>query len=396
MKIPIINPTPTLTEKTWLTTDYSSGVTINVKSSSGYVDNDLILVGYPGQELTETTDLTATPPSVTSMTITALDYFHGKDTPVYKILFDQAQIYYSTDGSTYSLLTTINLTYDKLITVYEHESGATTYSYKVRLKNSITANVSNYSDVQTGTGWPRKSCGRMIRNVRRYLKDMEMRKYKDWEIQEELKNAADEVVSEIPNAFWTLRESPRTTTASTSEYYLPTDYRSMLFILYNYEPSTSVNNKYPLAYKPKSEWINLTSDQKAEDDDYLDSWTETPGDDTYPNGYFSLYPTPATSSKDLTLWYFREEPSFDSYGDTTACPLPQVYEHYVVSALTDDPDVATKHEALYARGLRQLKMRQRRDFGPRELRRWFGRDGKSNLYGRNAVKKTDDDKENYW
>lgn len=397
MKIPIINPTTALTEKTWLTADYTSGTSLSVKSSNGYADNDLILVGQPGQELSEITDLTATPPSTILLTATALDYAHGKDTPVFKVLYDQAEIYRSTDaGQNYSLLTTISLSYDKLITVYDYVSGSSTDYFKIRLKNSITANVSDYSDPQLGTGWPRKSVGRMIRNVRRGLKDLEDRKYKDWEIMEELKNAADEVNSEIPNAYWSLRSSARTTTLATSKYYLPLDYRAMLFLMYTYNPNASEEKRYPLHYKPKSEFINATSDQLQDDSDYLSEWTEVPGDDTYPNGYFEVHPRPATSNQDFLLWYFREEPSFESYGDITSCPLPQIYESYAIANLTDDDSVRAKHEGLYSRGIRQLKQRQRREFSPKNLIRSFGRDAVSNLYGRGSGTRTQQDIIDYW
>lgn len=396
MKIPIVNPLTTLTETTYLTADYTSGTSLTVKSSKGFSDDDLILAGYPGQELSEITDLTATPPSDTTLTITAFDFPHGKDTPIYKVLFDQAEIHESTDGTSYSLLTTVNLTYDKLVTVYDHLSGNSTYYYKIKLVNSNTGNKSNFSDAQTGTGWPRKSVGRMLRNVRRNLKDLESKKYEDWEIMTELKNAADEVLSEIPNAYWTLREDSRTTTASTNEYYLPTDYRSMLYLLYTYDPNSTGGKKYPLEYKPKSAWLYDDSDQEVSDDDYLDSWTEAPGDSDYPNGYFRVYPTPESAGEAMELWYFREEPEFDSYGDVTACPLPQAYENYATAALTDDNEKRAMYEGKFARNLRQLKQRQRREFSPKTMRRWHGRDPVNRLYGRGAVKKTQQDIIDYW
>lgn len=396
MKIPIINPQPILLEKTWLGDNYTSGTSITVKNSTGFADDDLILVGEMGQERTEITALTATPPSVTTMTITAMDFPHSKDTPVAKIIFDTADIYESSDNSTFTLLASPTLNYEKPITVYDAQTGSASKYYKIKLRNSINGNVSDFSDVQMGSGWSRKSVGRMIRNVRRYLKDLEERVYQDWEIMQEFKNCADEIGSEIPNAYWRLKKQDRTTTASTNEYYLPTDYQAMLFLLYTYAPSATETKTYPLEYKPKSEFINATSDNTEDESDYLDYWTEAPGDSDYPNGYFRVYPTPETSGEDFELWYFKEEPDFDSYGDVTDCPLPSIYESYAVMNLSNDEKLIAQHEGKYTRGIRQLKYRQRRDFGPKSLRRWFGRDGVSNLYGRAASKTTDADKENYW
>lgn len=397
MKIPIVNPTTILTNKTWVAANYSSGTSLTVKDTTGFSDDDLILVGYPGQETTEITSLTATPPSISVLTITAMDFSHSKDSPVYRMLFDQAEIYESSNGgSTYSLVTTVNLDYSKLITIYEYPAGSPSNYYKIRLKNSVAGSLSSFSDAQVGTGWPRKSVGRMLRNVRRYLKDLDGRIYQDWEIMAELKNGSDEVSSEIPNAFWLLKKDPRTTTASTAEYYLPEDYKAMLFLLYTYNPTATEDQTYPLKYEPKAEFLRLIGDNTATEDDFLRCWTETPGDSDYPNGYFKVYPTPESGGEAMELWYFIEEPEFDSYGDLTNCPMPQVFEHYAVSMLSSDPDMIQRHESLYSRGIRQLRQRQRREFNPKQLIRRYGIDPENLLYGQGAVTRTEYTKENYW
>lgn len=396
MKIPIVNPTTILTNRTWISSDYSSGTSISVKNTSGFLDDDLILVGYPGQENTEITDLTATPPSTSALTITALDFPHGKDTPINKILFDQCEIHESSDGITYSLVTTVDLDYSRMVTIYEHISADSTYYYKIRLKNSNNSNLSSFSDAQVGTGWPRKSVGRMLRNVRRYLKDLDARIYQDWEIMAELKNASDECLSEIPNAFWSLRQDTRTTSSDISEYYLPTDYRAMLYLLYTHNPTATDDRTYPLRYRPKPEFLLLTQDNTSSSDDFIKEWTETPGDTSYPNGYFKVYPTPETAGKEFNLWYFIDEPEFNSYGDLTNCPMPQVYEHYSVSQLSSDTEVAQRHENMYIKGLRQLKIRQRREFNPKSLVRRIGIDPERLLYGGGSIRSTSNDTENYW
>lgn len=398
MKIPIVNPSIYLAEKTYLSADYQSGTSLSVKNSDKFSDNDIIILGEPGQERTESTDLTATPPNVTTLTVAALSFSHPKDTPVYKVGWDQVTVEKSTDGSSYSVLATVDLNFEKTVTIYEDTTGATTDYYRVKLKNSATGNVSGYSDVQLGSGWPRNSVGRMVRNVKRGLRDLETGNYDDWEIMEELINAKDEVASEIPNAWWTRRSSDRTTTASTASYYLPIDYRMMEFLIYQYNPddSETENKKYPLKYIPHHKWLHLTSDQTQDDDDYLDSWTELPGDSDYPNGYFGLWPTPESTGESMTLWYFRDEPTFDSFGDVTDCPLPQVYENYAIAALTQDADVRALYEGKYLNGLRQLKLRQKRNTQPYSLRNWGKRDPVRTFYGREAQGRTQADKENYW
>lgn len=398
MKIPIINPTTYLEEKTWLTSNYTSGTTLTVKNSTGFSDNSIVLVGEPGRETTETAIINGTPGSITTITInSALSFSHGVDTPLYELLFNQAEIYRSTDGgSNYSLLATVSLTYDAKVTTYEDSSGSSSYKYKIRLKNSETGNLSSFSDVQSGSGWERGSVGRMIRNVRRKIRDMNSRKYHDWEIMEELKNSSDEILSEIPNAYWTLRESSRTTTASTYKYYLPTNYRAMLYLLYEYNPNSSSDIQYPLEHVDKVKFLYQISDKNQSNDDYLSMWTELPGDSDYPNGYFGVWPTPESSNKNMTLWYFINEPNFDSYGDVTNCPLPQVLENRTARELTNDNDDYNKFDRQYERGLIQLKKLQRRSFHPMVLRTWHGINPSRSRYGRGSARKTQADVENYW
>lgn len=397
MRIPIVNPTTFLKEKTWLTSKYTSGSSLSVINSTGFSDNDIILVGEPGQERSETTDLTASPPDVFTLTIAALNFDHQKDSPVYNVAYDQAEVFRSTDGgSTYSSLGLISLTYDKRVTIYKDVNGDPAYYYKVRLKNSASGTVTSFSDPQPGSAWPRNAVGRMIRNVRRGLKDLKTKNFEDWEIMEELKNAADDVLSEIPQAYWTLKSTTRTTTASDFDYYLPKDYRAMLFLLYTYVPASGVSERYPLLYYPKSKWLSYTFDQNREDDDWLDGWTELPGDSDYPNGYFGVYPTPATNSLTMELWYFVNEPDMNSYGDLVYCPMPQAYEYYAINALTDDSSLQGKTQAKYNRALEQLKKRQRREFGPRELRRMVGINSKQLLYGRGSVGTSQAHQETHW
>lgn len=394
MKIPIINPTTSLTEKTWLTADYvAGGTSLSVKNSTNFAGNDLVLLGEPGFEQTEVKQVNGNPDSVSAMTIVAGSFNHSKDDPVYKVLFDQAEIYKSTDaGATYSLLTTINLQYDKPVTIFDYLAGAATDYYKIKLKNSVTSAVSDFSDAQIGTGWPRNAVGRMVRNVRRYLKDLEGMKFKDWEIMEELKNASDDVIGEIPNAWWTLFSKEVVTDDDVSIYGLESDFRAMLFLIYR----LSTSEEYPLGYVSPDEWVALNADTTAANNDDLDKWTILPPDANNQKGYFEVYPTPLTASKVMTEWYFRSEPDMNSYGDLVLCPTPQIYEYRAASILTDDADDAKKYNKRYVECLSNLKVAQRRNRGPIELRRWLGVDGKGKLYGRGASYVTQNYKETHW
>lgn len=395
MKIPIINPETTLSETTWLTDAYTSGTSLSVKNSSGFSQNDIVLVGEPAQERSEATSITANPVSDTALVITALKFSHFKDDPVYRIRFDKFVLDRDiNDGNGFQLLKLGNLTYDKKVTIYDDDGGENAYKYRVRLKNSITGEITNFSDIQLGSGWTRNAVGRIIRNIRRNLKDLNSKLYQDWELMEEIKNASDFILAEIPNAYWTKRAVTVLTQAGINKYALQSNYKRMAKLWYEYNPTAAEDREYPLRYTPELIWKDLTQDKLATNDDHLTRWTELPGDDTNPNGYFGVYPTPVTDGKTLTPEYFVSEPQFDSYGDLTLCPLPQTYEYYVTMILSTDSDDRKRFENLFKASVASLKGMQLRHSEPRQLR--TGNRNAYRSYGDGYVKRTQTEKELYW
>jgi hypothetical protein len=170
----------------------------------------------------------------------------------------------------------------------------------------------------------------------------------------------------------------------------------MLFLYYTYNPSSTENKKYPLEYKPNDEFNRISGDLNAQSEDLLRNWTEIAGDSTYPNGYFKVYPTPLSEDKEFDLDHYIKEPLFDTFGDLVICPLPQAYEFYAVSMLHKDPKRREEFNDKYTRVLNSLKRMQRRNMGPRELRRVGIPGSKKHFYGFGSIRRSQSDKENYW
>lgn len=399
MKIPIVNPTTYLEEKTFLSSNYTSGTNLSVIDSTGFVDNDIIITGEPCQETTEISILSGNPASTIVMAVnSALSFAHAKDTPIYKIPFNQYELYRSTDGgSNYSLLVTGNLNYDKKYTVYDDASGQSAYKYKFRFKNSELTTYSDYSDVIDGSGWSRGAVGRMVKNVRRNLRDLKYTKFQDWEIIEKLQDGSDEIHNLVlPNAYWTRRETAKTTTANTAKYAFPTNYRAMEMLFYEYNPDSNTDKVYPLEYKSYDEFKKDSSDQNETASDFLNSWTEEPGDTDFPNGYFSVHPTPESTGKNFTLVHHIKDNTFDSYGDVTLCPLPQALENFASRELTENKDDYDKFDKNYTTNVATLRRMQKRNYHPYSLRKYRGQNPTQKTYGRGGVRKTQSDIENYW
>ena len=133
------NPDLSKNPKAWLSTSYSSGTDLTVFSSTGFADNDIIIIGEPGEEKTETATINGTPTSTVVTIDTALAFSHPKDTPVYISRVDQVSWEYKTtstgDANVLSGMP-INVQWDKKFTEYNYSIGLSTYYYRFRFYSS--------------------------------------------------------------------------------------------------------------------------------------------------------------------------------------------------------------------------------------------------------------------
>ena len=157
----ISNPIPLDYPYTVISTAYTSGTSLTVEDSTGFIDNDLLLIGGIGNDKTEVTDLTATPPSATNMTISALSFAHNEDESIQKVPYNKFDIDYRTSstGSWTSLTTNQSFDWGRETTQYTHESGVDTYEYRIRYYNTATTQYSGYSGTAPADGYDRNQVG---------------------------------------------------------------------------------------------------------------------------------------------------------------------------------------------------------------------------------------------
>lgn len=138
---------------TSLTTDYASGVTaLVVFSNVGFATNDYVLLGEIGDDETEIVKITVSGTTFTASSATAFP--HARGTSVRLIPFNQVSIERATTlTGSYSEVTAIALTPDKLETFYADNTQASTVAYKVRFKNVQNTTFSDYSDAVLATGY---------------------------------------------------------------------------------------------------------------------------------------------------------------------------------------------------------------------------------------------------
>jgi len=268
-------------EKTYLSTDYvaATGTTLTVVNNYGFANDNIAIIGEPGVDTTESKDVTSQTGNNTINISAVLKFSHNASSVVYKYEYDQYLIDRYRSGA-WTNISTSNIQWDKLNTVYVDEDGLSTDSYRFRLTNSVSAATSDYSPTVAGTGYTRSSVGYMVREVRRILGDTERKIIKtDDEIIRQF-NRAQDIISAVRNDWWFLRKqsSSITTVAGTRKYGLNTylsDYDYIHSIRMNYNDGTS-NTIYNLEQDTLIEWDSMVTDNNITGDNYPSSFTILP------------------------------------------------------------------------------------------------------------------------
>ena len=389
------NPDLTKSERTWLTVQYTSGTTLTVQSSTGWADNNIAVVGNPGEEKTEATDLTTTPPSDLTLTVSALKFTHNLENPVYHSKWDKVEISSKPTSGSFSVLATINIQWDKLETIYDDVSGLTTDTYRFRFNNSQTATFSAYSDTVLATGYTRQSVGTMVPNIRAKIKDKDSKVYNDAQVINQIANAQDKV--EAMEARWWFLETEDTsvsTTASISKYALPSDFNFMEALRFNYV-SGNTDIIYRLSFVSDVEMDDMKKDNNANDQDELRWWAFRHPDNSSTKGYFEVHPTPKTDSLDFKIRYYKEMSTLDSFGDTTEVPDPELLENLAATELEriqGNLDRAVMWEQQATLNLDLLRRKQKREWGQNKFIRFQGQRGYARLFGERTLPGIDIDK----
>lgn len=407
MVIKIINPDVSENIQTFLSEDYTSGTTLTVDSSSGFANGNYIIVGEPGLEKTEVVNLSTSPPTDTTLTIgSSLKFSHAKGTPVYYTRWDKYELVYRTSSSgswtTYSSMPA-SLSFEALQTEYRDSAATTTYQWKYRYYSTEKSAYSGYSDTILATGWPRKSVGYMVREIRKIINDLEKKTVSDTEIIRFLNAAQDKIYALFDRWWFLLKEGTVINTeASTKKYSLPSDFGRMNRVLYRYQDDTSnpsTDIKYNLKYITQVEYDYEARDQTADDSDEVKYYTIYPPDSNSSTGYLMIWPTPETAGLDITPWYYKKFTDLDSYGDETEVPIPSILEDYALAQIykiRKEEAKAEYYDSLFREQLGLLKLEQKKQTGAlRQIWRYEGRRAKRRLYGTRNVY-SDEEREKYW
>jgi hypothetical protein len=152
-----------LTPQTYLTADVSAtGTSLTVSDNEGFSDRDIVLFSGFNQPIAEIKRVNGAPSAGTTLTVIAVTFGHAKDTPLYKLPFNQIEISgTNTSGGSKTVITTVDLNVTDLWTEYDI-AGGTAYSYYyVRYYNSYASSpyYGDYSDEIASTGFGPKTIG---------------------------------------------------------------------------------------------------------------------------------------------------------------------------------------------------------------------------------------------
>jgi len=410
LRIRIQNPNLNSEERTSISADYTSGVTVTVRNNNAFTATNYAVAGEPGQEQTEQA-LIASISGNTTITLTSgFNFAHPNATPMYESRFNKVSVERAPTGTTtWAEITNSPFTlewdnvdkYGKITTLIEDTSGSTAYDYRWRFLNAQTSTYSSYSGTLPGTGLDRSTAGFVINKIRRNpitqgIEDEILFYY--------MNDLQDMVYEEMPKAWWGSKEGTAVATEDGVYRYSIDDnwpdFLSMQYLLYNYV-SGSTDNTYPLTFKTQLEFWDLKVDANKPESDSVTKWSLLPPDSDSEKGYIGIDPTPATDDTCyLKPVYFIELTDINSFEDTLLIPKPKIYEDYIFYRIYDDikNDAANadKFNARVGQGIVALKKRTRRQQGQREWRRFRGQRGYSKMFGGSRGMTTDELRENYW
>jgi hypothetical protein len=366
--ITIKNPIPLNSPFTIVSTDYTSGISLLVEDSSGFKDNDLILVGGLGNEKAETTNLSGNPPSIDSVTISALDHEHSSDESIQCVTWDKFDVDYKTDstGNWISLVDANPFDWSNNESNYIHSDGASNYYYRVRYYNSAKDTYSDWSEQVSGIGNSRFSVSSMVYQVRENAKDKTNQKASD-ELIISYFNFAQDIIKSM-NKKWPWLQGEAIVNPTTLA--LPVDFKRAYRLKYNYINDTQ-NKTYYLTYLPLPEFEDKYSDNTAATNDVLVNYSI----DNI-NKKIKIGPLPTTTTASLTLVYEKDIIDLEAFTDVTVVPLPELLIAYAsakVWKLKSNPDEYTSWMSDFSDLLLVLDEAKPVSYHPRTLKRFVGR-----------------------
>lgn len=416
-RLTIPHPDVSLSQRTYLEADYTTGTNLAVTNNEGFAANQIAVISQPGHEKCESKPILGLSGSQILQLTGILQFDHNSGDVIYRSEYDQIEISTNT-GASWSVLATIDIQWDQFASIYVHQGATNTNNYRFRFVNSVTLDTSEYSPTLGGAGYEKQSIGRMVKTVRGVIGDPEKKMVSDQEIIRFLTDAKDIIRARRNDWYFWLNESDGDilTVVDAFKYSLEAISERLDYIAdVRYRLNTGgTDETWPLDIVDNAMFDKLIQDNDRTSQDEAQVGNIMPPDENSASGYIRIWPSSLTTNGSFYIRWYENEPDFTSVADTTKIPLPSILENYAVAQcekIKGNEDKATYYEALFygppdlAKDKQKLvgiplleKMQEQKLSAvkkPRVMKKWIGRRAMTRLYTRGAVNR-DYIREHYW
>ena len=341
-----INPPALDGQETSLSSDVAAAATSStVENNKSFANNDYVVFGLPGEELTEIVKLTGVSGTTTISHSTGPVFAHTARTPISQIMYNQVKIYSATsETGSYSLLDTVDLTLDQDYTIYRDTAGTESTWYKIKYYNATTLALSSFSSVVKGTGYTDESLASMTDEVLEEFGDLGSKEISRDRVKNLLKAAVRKVILEVIKVYSEYRKqyTTATHTSGTALYDLPTRFLDFVRVDVNYTGSGATAAYKVETFESEAEGQPDTSYQT------FDPHVFIRGDQ------YGLRPTPTSNSGTTFIWYWDYPAVMVNESDVHGMPfgIREILINYALFRLwlPKDKDTAAIYRQEY-RGL---------------------------------------------
>lgn len=314
--------------------------------------------------------LTVESKTATQLTLSAAQFPHDADDPIYALEVDQVRIYRSTTGAngSYTVLATVAIDVDNENnrTVYKDANALDTYYYKIAFRDSVGDTETERTPAIAATGFTEKMVGTIVSEVSRELKDRDFLVMDIPSYISHLNSINDDLLTQAKRPYRFLKKSTQLNLeADASTTAFPDDLWKINYVEVNEVAPASSATYRPKKVSPTEARFQLT--QQSTPGDYVNAIA-------YDDEERELIVVPKARSQRLNafnLHYYQFFPRITSLSDAVLTPNTLVYklglkrDFYYIKADDDDKYLkkAMEYEKKYQGEVMKLQREKNIDAG---------------------------------
>lgn len=381
MIVTAYNPDTSALEKTYISSYQAKGVTtLPVKNNDRFIAGRRALIGRMGSERSELVTLGTISTDKLSVTVSATQFEHNADDPIFLLDWDQIRFYRRTSaGGSSILLQTYDIDVDNYeqVTRWDDTAALASYYYQTSFYNSITLAESDLSDVVQATGYDINSAGNIVDQVVRRVRDTSFNVLTMEEYLDVMNEVGSDLITQAQKPYVFLKKTVTLNTVADQNYI---DIKGLVPDFWKYDyveigintggANTRFQEVSPISFE---QWNNR---YKYTPSLAQDNIRDVAFDDETKRLY--LFPTPKTAvTGSVILHYYKKFTAITKAGDIVETPNNLLYryklmaEYYSAKSEVDNQwaMLAKKYEDKYGNEIVKMQRVNRLDVGtPRSMR----------------------------